>query len=610
VWETSLGDSSTESHSIVEHLAVGRLTGSITFVERLLLYGGLSFVAIQEEGDGATPAGAMSADGPGLGDAWIGLRARLLGTGNDVFMLAAQLGTTVPLADASNADQNYRGEGQWTIDPKIVGQFNLGPARLLVNVGVRARPGQDESAPGFGHELTVGAGAGVWLAKKRVMLAGEVLSAFAFEDFGGREATSIEMLAGVKYFSRLGVTAGLGLGTGLARGVGSPDVRALAMLGWAPSCEKAPPPKPACDADADKDGVCSPCVAAQGRQAEFASVCKGDDQCPDQAEDKDAFEDADGCPDPDNDKDGILDAADDCPLEPEDKDGFVDGDGCPEDGPLPAVQPFGRLSDDDSTEPLKTVRIGCKEIKADWSVFFETGKAEIMAQSKTDLDQVVETLTATPDIRKVRVEGHTDSKGNPKSNLKLSDARAQAVRDYLVSRGIDAARLESKGYGQTKPVASNKTEEGRAKNRRVVFAIVHRDKACDKDVPPGCEEFTFRGHVNFETASAKLKATSFPTLDRLADLLREARFAKLIEVSGHTDAAGKRDYNRKLSADRAISVREYLVGKGVDAAVLKALGYGYDRPIADNATVEGRFQNRRVEFVVLEKADACVPKAK
>jgi OmpA-OmpF porin, OOP family len=97
---------------------------------------------------------------------------------------------------------------------------------------------------------------------------------------------------------------------------------------------------------------------------------------------------------------------------------------------------------------------------------FDTGKSNIKPESKTIINQIVEMMKANPGL-KISVEGHTDNVGNPKSNKTLSDDRAKAVVAAIVAQGIDAKRVSAAGYGQDKPIADNKTEEGRAKNRRV-----------------------------------------------------------------------------------------------------------------------------------------------
>jgi outer membrane protein OmpA-like peptidoglycan-associated protein len=103
-----------------------------------------------------------------------------------------------------------------------------------------------------------------------------------------------------------------------------------------------------------------------------------------------------------------------------------------------------------------------------YGVHFATGEATIQPESKECLDQVVKLLTNNP-TWKMQIEGHTDSVGTADVNLKLSQARADAVRAWLVRHGIEGTRLTARGFGDTKPVGDNSTEEGRAKNRRVAL---------------------------------------------------------------------------------------------------------------------------------------------
>jgi len=209
------------------------------------------------------------------------------------------------------------------------------------------------------------------------------------------------------------------------------------------------------------------------------------DKCPDEPEDKDNFEDEDGCPDLDNDKDGILDASDKCPNDPEDKDQFQDEDGCPDpdndgDGildpedkcpnePGPPDSPQGK----GCPRKYSLVKINRekKRIEIKQKVHFATGKWRILPRSYGLLNQVAQVLKDFPKM-KVSVEGHTDSRGSDAFNQKLSENRAASVKDYLINRGIDPERLRSVGYGEGKPIASNRTRRGRAANRRVEFNIV------------------------------------------------------------------------------------------------------------------------------------------
>lgn len=114
------------------------------------------------------------------------------------------------------------------------------------------------------------------------------------------------------------------------------------------------------------------------------------------------------------------------------------------------------------------------QIKLRDKVQFETDSAVLKPESKTLLDEVAKILSDTPGITKVRIEGHTDSTSTMEHNQTLSEQRADSVRDYLVSKGIATGRLTTKGYGQTKPIGDNSTEDGRYQNRRVEFYIVER----------------------------------------------------------------------------------------------------------------------------------------
>ncbi len=105
------------------------------------------------------------------------------------------------------------------------------------------------------------------------------------------------------------------------------------------------------------------------------------------------------------------------------------------------------------------------------NIFFETAKADLRPESFTELDRVVTMLKDNPNME-ILIGGHTDNVGSPASNVQLSGARAMAVQSYLINKGIIAARLRTKGFGETKPVASNDTDPGRQQNRRVEFTIV------------------------------------------------------------------------------------------------------------------------------------------
>ncbi len=202
------------------------------------------------------------------------------------------------------------------------------------------------------------------------------------------------------------------------------------------------------------------------------------DKCPDEPEDKDGFEDTDGCPDLDNDADGIPDIKDRCPLDP----GIPETEGCPpkdrdEDG-IPDHE--DKCPDEPGVKeeqgcPRKYTLVELKKDKIEikQKVYFQTAKWRILPRSYELLNQVAQVLKDHPKI-KIRIEGHTDSRGSDSYNLRLSQKRAESVRTYLIGQGVDGSRMEAVGFGETRPIASNATAMGREQNRRVEFFITEQ----------------------------------------------------------------------------------------------------------------------------------------
>lgn len=228
------------------------------------------------------------------------------------------------------------------------------------------------------------------------------------------------------------------------------------------------------------------------------------DRCPLDPEDLDGFQDEDGCPDPDNDGDGIVDKIDACPNTPgpisnrgcpvldRDGDGLPDDqDKCPdqagpgENGGCPdadkdadgVIDRLDKCPNDPGPAPdgcpkkYTLVEVKKDRIVIKQQVHFQSGKWVILADSFALLDQVVQVLHDYPKMR-LSVEGHTDAIGGELANMKLSQARADSVRNYMAGKGIPGDRLEAVGFGPTKPVASNKTDKGRGQNRRTEFRII------------------------------------------------------------------------------------------------------------------------------------------
>jgi OOP family OmpA-OmpF porin len=159
-----------------------------------------------------------------------------------------------------------------------------------------------------------------------------------------------------------------------------------------------------------------------------------------------------GCPTKDKDGDGFPDSTDKCPTEAETRNGFEDSDGCPDEVPE-AVKRFSGVIQ---------------------GITFQQGKAVIRPESYKTLDAAVEVLKTYPDIR-LEISGHTSSEGNDKKNLDLSLARAEAVKKYMVDKGIDSGRIEARGAGSAEPLDDNATVAGRERNRRIQFKILSQN---------------------------------------------------------------------------------------------------------------------------------------
>jgi OOP family OmpA-OmpF porin len=256
--------------------------------------------------------------------------------------------------------------------------------------------------------------------------------------------------------------------------------------------EKAPKEEPVAEKPKAKD-----------KDTDGDGIPDSKDKCPNEAEDKDGFQDADGCPDPDNDGDGIPDAKDKCPNEAEDKDGFQDDDGCPDpdndgDGIPDAAD---KCPDQPETKNGFQDEDGCPdEIPEKLKAFtgaiqginFKTGEADLAPTSTPTLDKAVAVLVEFKDI-KLEIQGHTDDvplkSKKFADNLALSQARAESVKAYFVKKGIDEGRVTAKGFGDTVPVedpkglTGGKLNTARTKNRRVEFKLVPSGGATEATTP-------------------------------------------------------------------------------------------------------------------------------
>jgi outer membrane protein OmpA-like peptidoglycan-associated protein len=214
----------------------------------------------------------------------------------------------------------------------------------------------------------------------------------------------------------------------------------------------APPPPP------------PPALPPQPKDTDGDGILDPDDKCPTDPEDKDGFEDEDGCPDPDNDRDGIPDVDDKCPNEAEVVNGVDDTDGCPDVGVI-------RMIDD---------RIVLEE-----RVLFETDRARVSSRGRKLLEAVVTLWKQHPEWEGMEIEGHADFRGPDDYNQRLSELRAERVKQALVKLGLEEGKLTTKGYGKTRPRAEGRSPEALQQNRRVELVVIRK---VPLNKPPALEQ--------------------------------------------------------------------------------------------------------------------------
>lgn len=344
--------------------------------------------------------------------------------------------------------------------------------------------------------------------------------------------TSLELLGGARVNVLDGLTFGAAAGPGITDGIGTPTYRIVGMAGWSPQ-----PPRDRSDEDDDSDGVrngvdacpyekglenddpkrngCPPpdrdsdkiadpldaCPTLAGRPnadptrngcpADYDKdgVADTDDACPNQAGVASIDPKRNGCPgDVDTDLDGIADARDacpkvkgsrsddpaknGCPTTDGDGDGIADrDDSCPSERGLPNA-------DKSKHGCPKDVRVTSGEIVILRQVTFKVGKSSLDQTvdpvSDDLLTEVRDVILQHPEIEVIEVQGHADDTGTTEFNEQLSYQRAEAVRRWLIKKGVDGKRLVSRGYGSRVPLAENTTDEGKQKNRRVQFVIIKK----------------------------------------------------------------------------------------------------------------------------------------
>jgi outer membrane protein OmpA-like peptidoglycan-associated protein len=444
---------------------------------------------------------SFSTTGPAIGDTRLDARYVFWRNEDRSLAFGAQLSVFVPTGVGSST--NFGGDGEsLSALPMVTGEWT--PRHMptfVANTGIHFRPDNSVNDPNGNFGTAQGLGIADewrWAVGALLPIAGGKfrVGATIFGQTGlttdnvvgstpfTKQNTPIEwnaegrmrlpILGGERWF------VGAGAGTRILGGYGAPDLRVVALIGTYLPIEDTNPRSPEARLRVRES------IRESLKDTDGDGIPDDIDACPTEPEDHKDPDPMDGCPAPsDRDGDGIPDQYDKCPDVPEDKDGVDDQDGCPEDdadqdGIPDAKDACPKEPGQPDPDPKKN---GCpKFIKLEGStvrvlqqVHFATGSATILPDSFPMLTEIVQLLKVNPGIKKMRIEGHTDNRGGADMNLDLSKRRAASVRAWLIQHGIADGRLESEGYGLTRPIQSNDTNEGRAANRRVEFKIVEED---------------------------------------------------------------------------------------------------------------------------------------
>ncbi|MDP2342537.1 MAG: OmpA family protein [Deltaproteobacteria bacterium] len=531
--------------------------------------------------------GADDLSAIGIGDLRVLTKVRILRHRDQLVDLALIPAITIPTGfagfDTGSREGNYVGEGQITFAPELAvsrafnGRGPLQGLRLAANVGYRLRPEERKVVNvTIGHELTYRAGVGYRLAVDTPIQVDVTANGgtYAFQPFtSGFEENPLEVLAAVNWDPVPSLRLTGGVGKGILSGFGTPDFRAFVGVRFVPVSE-----------DRDHDGILN-----------------DEDTCPDDPEDKDDFEDADGCPDLDNDKDGVNDVDDGCVMVPEDPDGFEDTDGCPDpdndkDGFLDEVDECPLVPGPDKGCPSKD-RDGDGILNEEDMCPDNAGPVATKGCPDSDGDGVRDIDDRCPDE-----PGPIPLAGCP-------DRDKDGLRDLDDLCPDLAGLIHQKGCPDTDGDGFIDPEDKCPKEPEIVNNFEDEDGCPDKgktSVKVTKEKIEITDKVYFDTGKDTIQARSFPLLDQVATVMRNHPEMTKARVEGHTDSDGSDETNLDLSDRRAKAVKRYLVGKGIEADRLQAVGYGERREVVPNTSKSNKEKNRRVEFVIVEIDDKPV----
>ena len=462
-----------------------------------------------------------------VGDLRGSIDLRVAGVYGDPITLAVGGSIFVPVGQR----ESFNGDDVTRFAPHLNIAGDQGMFAYAARAGYEIRPLRvDYIDTRLGSAFTFGGAAGIRFLDKRILVGPELFGRTIVSNTGGLGArdTPVELLMGAHFNVASGFRINMGAGTFLVKGFGAPVARGLLGLEWFPDADKpdrdkdgipdeedacpdhfgvrtGDPKTNGCPPERDGDGIIDsqdacPDVAGVRTNDPQTNGCPPppppppdrdgdgvpdkDDACPDQAGVRTNDPKTNGCP-PDRDGDGVLDKDDACPDvagiktdDPKtngcpdtdrDKDGIPnDVDACPDQA--------GPKSEDPKTTGCPRVFIKAGLIQILEQPKFDFNKAVIKPESDSLLNEVAKAMTDHPEIKRVRVEGHTDNVGSAEYNKKLSQQRAEAVVKWLSSHGIVAERLTAQGKGKDTPLVPNDTELNRALNRRVEFHIEDQEQ--------------------------------------------------------------------------------------------------------------------------------------
>ncbi|QQR89922.1 MAG: OmpA family protein [Myxococcales bacterium] len=546
-------DAERQKH-IVDALFTGTLQANVGLFNRMIIGLQLPFQAVVGSNitapgvynDSARPRGL---DYQGLGDIHFHAKYRILRADRDPVGLAALLRVGVP----TGSTQEFAGEPGVSLWPTLA--LELRPADILrigFNLGYRFNSKDGVRFPIDGRTVP-----GTTNATAAQFVAGQEGSNLKYDDlitFGVgaslRVLPSVDLVGefyGNQIYNAFGDNGALAMETAAGLKV-FVERNSFLFIGGGIGIPTDGFSTPLAR------GIVSFIFEPSVRDRDGDGIKDDIDQCPDEPEDFDGFEDEDGCPDPDNDKDGIPDVDDDCPLIPEDMDGDHDEDGCPE----------GEEGDRDGDGILDSVD-ECPDDPEDFDGFEDEDGCP---DPDNDQDGILDKDDSCPNDPEDK-DGFEDEDGCPDPD---ND------KDRI---------LDVDDSCPTKPETYNGFED--------------EDGCPDKgDVVVEEDRIMILQKIYFETDSAVIKKESYPIVDALAATLTGNPQIVKIEIQGHADERGGDAYNIKLTRDRAASVKDAMIERGVDPGRLRSAGYGERCPVDPAHNDEAWEKNRRVEFKILE----------